>query len=85
MPTQYRITYRVLPSGVGPDDYEPADLEKRTELVELSDPEPAGEVAGQMLHYGPSHAEVKAALRGRLAPGEEPVVLKVRHAADPED
>lgn len=85
MATEYRITYSVLPAGTGPDDYESADLETRVEVVELSDPGPAGDVAGQMLHYGPSHAEMKAVLRERLAPGDEPIILKVRYASDPDD
>ncbi|MFF2331865.1 MULTISPECIES: hypothetical protein [unclassified Streptomyces] len=85
MATEYRITYSVLPAGTGPDDYEPADLDQRVEVLELADPEQAGEVAGEQLHYGPTHSEVKAALRGKLAPGDEPIILQVRYASDFED
>ncbi|MCZ4602900.1 hypothetical protein O3S80_03765 [Streptomyces sp. Lzd4kr] len=78
MPTRYSVRYAILPPGVGPDDYESADLVHRQETFELSDPEPAGEVAGQGLRYGPDDAEVRAAVRERLAAGEEPIILSVR-------
>lgn len=76
MTTRYLVKYRILPPGLGPDDYEPADLPLREEEFDLSDPEPAGEVAGQMLHYGPHHHEVEAAVSQRLAEGERPIILR---------
>lgn len=78
MPTQYLVRYAILPPGTGPDDYESADLVHREETFELSDPEQAGEVAGQNLRYGPHRGEVQAAVRKRLAEGEEPIILSVR-------
>lgn len=85
MATMYRVTYKILPAGVGPDDYEPADLEQRTELVEAADLEPAGEVDGTMRYYMPPDSEFHRALRDRLAPGDHPIILKLRLADDPED
>ncbi|MFE5591433.1 hypothetical protein [Streptomyces sp. NPDC056549] len=82
MATVYRITYAVLPASLGPDDYEPSDLETHTDLVELSDPEHAGKVAGQAVRYAPPHSEVKNALRGLLEPGAEPIILKLSLADD---
>ena len=78
MPSRYTVRYAILPPGVGPDDYESADLVHRQETFVLSDPESAGNVAGQELRYGPEDAEVRAAVRGRLAVGEEPIILGVR-------
>lgn len=74
----YSVRYLVLPPGTGPDDYESGDLESRTTEVELSAPEPVGVVSGgAVLSYGPERHEVRAALRGELRPGEEPIVLQV--------
>jgi hypothetical protein len=76
MPTAYRVRYAILPPGTGPDDYESADLVHREEVIELSDPEPAGEVAGQELRYGPHHSEVEAAVQAKLEAGERPIILR---------
>jgi hypothetical protein len=73
----YRVTYRVLPEGVGPDDYEPADLEAGEVLVELADPEPVGVISGgDVLSYGPHHQDVVQAVRAaaNLKPGDEPII-----------
>ena len=75
MPSSYLVLYAILPPGVGPDDYESADLVHRQETFELSDPEPAGEVAGQELRYGPPHHEVEAAVQAKLEEGERPIIL----------
>ncbi|AGK78649.1 hypothetical protein SFUL_3731 [Streptomyces microflavus DSM 40593] len=79
MATTYEITYRVLPAGVGPDDYEPADLEERTDRFELSDPELASiDGNGYPQHYGPSYPEMKAAIRAHLGNGDEGIIVTVR-------
>ncbi|MEU9972360.1 hypothetical protein [Streptomyces sp. NPDC051014] len=75
MSTSYRVRYAVLPPGVGPDDYESSQLEHRERVFELSDPEPAGPVAGQELRYGPGYPEVKAAVQAVLERGERPIIL----------
>lgn len=64
---EYRVTYRVLPAGVGPDDYEPADLERRTDVVDL--PEPAD-------GYGPHIRDVEDALRDMLDNGARPIAVR---------
>ena len=77
----YEITYRILPAGVGPDDYEPGDLEQHVERYELSDPEPTGvEVAGVQQHYGPHKSEAERAIRERhgLEDGALPMVSEIR-------
>lgn len=77
----YEITYRILPAGVGPDDYDPGDLEQRVEQYDLSDPVPTGiEVAGEQQHYGPHKAEAERAIRARhnLEAGALPIVSKIR-------
>lgn len=77
----YQITYRIVPAGVGPDDYEPADLEQHVEQYQLSDPESAGvEVAGVQQHYGPHKAEAERAIRDRhgLEDGALPIVSEIR-------
>lgn len=74
--TRYLVKYRILPPGVGPDDYEPADLVLREEEFELSDPESAGPVAGKELRVGPPIHEIQAAVSARLADGELPIVLR---------
>ncbi|SDM77775.1 hypothetical protein [Streptomyces wuyuanensis] len=70
----FEITYRILPAGVGPDDYEPADLEQRTGRFEFPDAVPGEE------GYGPSHPEMEAAIirQAELPEGAEPVVGAVR-------
>lgn len=73
----YRVTYRVLPAGVGPDDYEPADLEAGEVLVELADPEPVGVISGgNILSYGPHHRDVVKAViaAAGLKDGDEPII-----------
>lgn len=73
----YRVTYRILPAGVGPDDYEPADLEAGEALVELDDPEPVGVISGgDILAYGPHHQDVVNAVRAAadLKPGDTPLI-----------
>ncbi|MCH5677819.1 hypothetical protein [Streptomyces gilvus] len=76
MSTAYRVKYAILPPGTGPDDYESADLVHREELFELSDPELAGDVAGQQLRYGPHHSEVEAAVQATLQEGERPIIFR---------
>lgn len=73
----YRVTYRILPAGVGPDDYEPADLEAGEVVVDLADPEPVGVISGgDILSYGPHHRDVVQAVRtaANLKPGDEPII-----------
>ncbi|MEU4165568.1 hypothetical protein AB0F46_01620 [Streptomyces sp. NPDC026665] len=65
---EYRIKYKVLPAGLGPDDYEPADLESREDVVELPAPEGG---------YGPAIPEVQAALRDMLDEGAEPIAIRI--------
>ncbi|MDX2697122.1 hypothetical protein [Streptomyces ipomoeae] len=80
MTTQYRVTYKILPAGVGPDDYEPANLQDGEAIVELSDPEPAGLViGGEQQHYGPPRHEVEKAViaAANLAEGDEPIIRSV--------
>jgi hypothetical protein len=71
---EYRVRYRVLPAGVGPDDYEPADLESGELVLELSDPEPEREGG---IEYGPHVDEVKKAViaAAQMADGDEPIIL----------
>lgn len=76
MSTAYRVKYAILPPGTGPDDYESADLVHRDGVFELSDPEPAGDVAGVPLRYGPHRHEVEAAVQAELAEGERPIILR---------
>ncbi|MFG2899515.1 hypothetical protein ACGFZH_20840 [Streptomyces zaomyceticus] len=80
MATRYSVTYQILPAGVGPDDYESKDLETRTTSVSASDPEEAGHIAGERRHYFPSHAELQAALRPHLAPGDHPIIRDIKLA-----
>lgn len=73
----YRVTYRILPAEVGPDDYEPADLEAGEVVVELADPEPVGVISGgDVLSYGPHHRDVVQAVRTAvgLKLGDEPII-----------
>jgi hypothetical protein len=73
----YRVTYRILPAGTGPDDYEPADLEAGEVVVELADPEPVGVISGgDILSYGPHHRDVVKAVRAaaNLKDGDEPII-----------
>jgi hypothetical protein len=65
----YEITYTIIPPGIGPDDYEPADLERRTERFELADPEPAGGFT-----LGPHITDVHRAIKATLPEGSGVVV-----------
>lgn len=71
---QYRVAYKILPAGVGPDDYEPADLAGGELVLELSDPSPEREGGTA---YGPHVDEVKKAVTAAvpLADGDEPIIL----------
>lgn len=64
---EYRVAYMVLPAGVGPDDYEPADLDRREDTVELPAPQDG---------YGPAIPDVKNALRDMLDDGAEPIAIR---------
>lgn len=74
---RYRVVYKVVPAGVGPDDYEPHELERVETVLELSDPEPVGMVGDQVLEYGPPIPEVKRAIRAAagLEEDDEPIIL----------
>lgn len=80
MTTQYRVKYKILPAGVGPDDYEPADLDGGELILAMSDPDPAGFVGDHLISYGPDHDEVEAALAPHLPAGATPIVLRVDKA-----
>ena len=71
---QYRVAYKILPAGTGPDDYEPADLTGGELVLELSDPTPEREGG---ITYGPHVDEVKKAVTeaAQLADGDEPIIL----------
>jgi len=71
---QYRVRYSVLPAGVGPDDYEPADLNGGELVLNLSDPAPEREGG---IAYGPHTGEVKKAVAAaaQLPDGDEPIIL----------
>jgi hypothetical protein len=74
----YEITYLIIPPGVGPDDYEPADLEKRTDTLELPDPESAGTLPnGVPITYGPARPLVKARITEQLPVGTNVAILRV--------
>ncbi|MFD9444933.1 hypothetical protein [Streptomyces sp. NPDC060001] len=77
MATEYRVKYKILPPGVGPDDYEPADLDGGEILLDLSDPDPAGFVGDHLISYGPPHSEVEKALAPHLPAGATPIILHV--------
>lgn len=75
----YEITYSIIPPGVGPDDYEPADLERRTETFELPAPEPAGFSAdGAEQTYGPAMALVHKVIEDHLGNGSTVHVSNMR-------
>lgn len=71
---QYRIRYKILPAGVGPDDYESADLAGGELVLELSDPVPSPR---GLLRYGPHDNEVRQAViaAAGLKDGDEPIIL----------
>ncbi|BBC35306.1 hypothetical protein SGFS_066000 [Streptomyces graminofaciens] len=79
---QYRVVYQIVPAGVGPDDYEPHELERVETVLELSDPEPVGMLGEQMLEYGPPIPEVKRAVRAAvgLEEDDEPIILTLESA-----
>lgn len=64
---EYRVTYLVLPAGVGPDDYEPGDLERREDSVDLPAPENG---------YGPAIPDVQDALSDMLPDGARPIAVR---------
>lgn len=65
---EYRVTYKILPAGVGPDDYEPADLEERVDVVDLPQPDDPT--------YGPAIPEVQKALGDMLDEGALPIITR---------
>ena len=69
---EYRVRYKILPAGTGPDDYEPADLASGEIVVELTEPEPDGGTV-----YGPHVDDVKKAVTAAvpLTDGDEPIIL----------
>lgn len=75
--SQYRVKYKVIPPGVGPDDYESADLDDGETVVELSDPEPAFFLGSHLHSYGPHHADVARALAAHLPEGACPIIRSV--------
>lgn len=79
---EYRVAYKVVPAGVGPDDYESHELEQKETILELPDPEPVGMVGEQTLEYGPPIPEVKRAIRAAagLEDGDEPIILTLESA-----
>lgn len=79
---EYRVAYKVVPAGVGPDDYEPHELERVETVLELPDPEPVGMLGEQMLEYGPPIPEVKRAIQAAagLEDGDEPIILTLEPA-----
>jgi hypothetical protein len=77
--SQYRVKYKIIPPGVGPDDYESADLEGGEAVVELSDPEPAFFLGNHLHSYGPRREEVQEAIVRHLGlpDGAEPIIRSV--------
>lgn len=67
--TQYTIKFSVIPPGVGPDDYEPRDLEQREVLVEVPGTDP-------------SVATIHATVQALLPPGSGVAILKVHRPGD---
>ncbi|MFJ6438553.1 hypothetical protein [Streptomyces sp. NPDC091416] len=63
--SEYMIRYSIIPPGVGPDDYEPADLEQREHLVD---------VPGEQ----PSVAVIHSTVQALLPPGSGVAILSVR-------
>jgi hypothetical protein len=62
---RYRVKYKILPAGTGPDDYEPADLDNGETIVEL--PAPDG-------GYLPAMPTFNKAVAAQLADGAEPII-----------
>ncbi|WOI58593.1 hypothetical protein [Streptomyces fradiae] len=74
---RYLVRYAIIPAGVGPDDYEPADLSRHTEEYDLPS-EPGGTYPdGRPLVYGPPIPVVEDAIRARhgLSRDTNPLVL----------
>ncbi|WP_406420915.1 hypothetical protein [Streptomyces sp. NBC_00842] len=67
--SEYMIRYSIIPPGVGPDDYEPGDLEQREELVEVPGEEP-------------SVATIHATVQALLPPGSGVAILQVRRPGE---
>lgn len=79
--SEYVIRYSIVPPGVGPDDYEPADLEQCEELFAFPDPgiEDTHPLAnGAAVTAGPSVGAITAAVQERLEPGASAAILSVR-------
>lgn len=77
---EYRVRYKVLPAGTGPDDYESKDLEGGELVLELSDPVPSDSghlFGGKPLSYGPDVREVEKAVIEAvpLKGGDQPIIL----------
>jgi hypothetical protein len=71
----YEITYSIIPPGVGPDDYEPASLERRTDRFELPAAEPVGvSVDGALRTYGPAMELVHQVIEKHLDDGSTVIV-----------
>lgn len=62
---KYHVKYKILPAGVGPDDYEPADLESGETVVELPDPHDG---------YLPAPPLFNKAVAAQLTNGAEPII-----------
>ncbi|MFE2021287.1 hypothetical protein ACFW9O_24895 [Streptomyces sp. NPDC059499] len=67
--SELKIRYSIIPPGVGPDDYESADLEQRDEVVTIPGEEPTLET-------------IHATLKARLATGSGVAILKIRRPGD---
>ncbi|MFM9616889.1 hypothetical protein ACKI14_02870 [Streptomyces turgidiscabies] len=65
---EYRVAYKVLPDGLGPDEYESADLASREDTVELPAPQDG---------LGPAIPDIQAALRDMLDDGAEPIAIRL--------
>jgi hypothetical protein len=78
----YEITYRIIPPGVGPDDYEPADLERRTERFELPDPESKTLPNGTPIDFGPPMPLIHAVIKERLPEGSKVSVSRMDLVTD---
>lgn len=67
---EHRVRYWVLPAGVGPDDYETADLERREDIIDLPVPEDG---------LGPHMRDVEDALTDMLPTGARPIAIRFLH------
>lgn len=81
--SQYRVKYKVIPPGVGPDDYESADLEDGETVLELPDPEPAFFLGNHLHSYGPPRSDVIRALAPHLPEGACPIIRSVEQIHGP--